>query len=81
MRKKLLILCVAIIVMASGSLSVVSINNQKALIQTDVEALAGPEGCTINPEDLKGVCRKNANGIEFNCVEASWWQSKNCTSD
>ena len=53
MMKKLLILCVAIIVMASGSLSVVSINNQKALIQTDVEALAGPEGCTINPEDLK----------------------------
>ena len=44
-------------------------------------AHAGPEGCTINPTDLQGVCKLNVSGEYWNCVSASWWETRNCTSD
>lgn len=81
--KKLFILLTVIIISAMMTVLVVRSHNEspEILINDSVEALAGTEGCVVNPNDKRGKCKQNLNGIEYNCVKASWWEIKDCTSD
>lgn len=43
---------------------------------------AGPDGCKTNPDKDTGLCKKNVNGEEYNCVVKDYsWQDGNCYSD
>lgn len=56
-------------------------NSNSAIFPEEIESLTGSEGCLVIPGDLKGICKQNVNGTEYNCVEATWLQRKDCTSD
>lgn len=55
--------------------------SNSVIFPEEIESLTGPEGCQVTPGDLKGICKQNVNGTEYNCVEATWLQRKDCTSD
>jgi hypothetical protein len=50
----------------------------KSIIQ---EAQAGTEGCTTTPGSNTGACKKNINGVEWNCIVADSDDVIDCSSD
>lgn len=82
MKRKLVVILSSLCVV-SGLLVAYKVNDKdhSEIFATEIESLAGPEGCTVLPGQHLGVCRKNVNGLEYNCVEASFFQHKDCTSD
>lgn len=82
MKKKVLagLVVVAIAALTTFNVTANVQNNQlSTLMFNDLEALAAGEStCTSSSSENTGACKAKADGTGDACVEAGFWDSKNC---